>query len=111
MAAVVMAQGRVDAVIVGADRIAANGDAANKIGTYGLAVLANAHNIPFYIAAPASTFDPAIASGNEIPLGRESIEVTCGFGKRTAPEGSTSSTRPSTSPLPASLPRSSPTSA
>jgi methylthioribose-1-phosphate isomerase len=63
-----MAQGKVDAVITGADRIAANGDAANKIGTYSLSVLARAHNIPFYIAAPTSTIDPAIAGGDEIPI-------------------------------------------
>src|SRR4029079_15650620 len=61
MAAQVMREGRVQAVITGADRIAANGDAANKIGTYGVAVLAKAHDIPFYIAAPSSTFDHSIA--------------------------------------------------
>ncbi|MBI4500189.1 MAG: S-methyl-5-thioribose-1-phosphate isomerase [Gemmatimonadetes bacterium] len=67
-AASVMAAGEVDLAIVGADRIAANGDAANKIGTYSLAVLARAHDIPFYIAAPRSTFDLALASGDEIPI-------------------------------------------
>jgi len=88
MAASVMAQGKIDAVIVGADRIAANGDAANKIGTYGVALLAKAHGIPFYVAAPYSTFDLAIASGKEIPIEeRDPEEVACGFGKRTAPAG------------------------
>lgn len=88
MAAQVMREGRVQAVITGADRIAANGDAANKIGTYGVAVLAKAHNIPFYIAAPTSTFDLSIASGDEIPIEqRAAEEITEGFGKRTAPEG------------------------
>ncbi|MEE9311086.1 MAG: S-methyl-5-thioribose-1-phosphate isomerase [Planctomycetota bacterium] len=68
MAAVVMRDKRVQLVITGADRIAANGDAANKIGTYGVAMLANAHGIPFYIAAPKSTFDGQIASGKDIPI-------------------------------------------
>ncbi len=63
-----MAQGKVDAVITGADRIARNGDVANKIGTYGLSVLARAHNIPFYVAAPTSTIDVSIARGEEIPI-------------------------------------------
>jgi methylthioribose-1-phosphate isomerase len=63
-----MAQGRVDAVITGADRIAANGDAANKIGTYALSVLAHAHDVPFYVAAPSSTIDAALATGAEIPI-------------------------------------------
>jgi methylthioribose-1-phosphate isomerase len=58
----------VDAVITGADRIARNGDAANKIGTYALSILARAHNLPFYVAAPTSTIDPAIATGEEIPI-------------------------------------------
>jgi len=75
-------------VLVGADRIAANGDTANKIGTYGLAVLADGHGIPFYVAAPSSTFDLSIKSGEEIPIEeRGAEEVTCGFGRRTAPEG------------------------
>ncbi|MBA3484201.1 MAG: S-methyl-5-thioribose-1-phosphate isomerase [Pirellulales bacterium] len=88
MAAQVMREGRVRAVITGADRIAANGDAANKIGTYGVAVLAKAHDIPFYIAAPTSTFDLSIGSGEEIPIEqRAGEEITEGFGKRTAPEG------------------------
>jgi len=88
MAAQVMREGRVQAVVTGADRIAANGDAANKIGTYGLAVLAAAHEIPFYIAAPGSTFDLSIATGAEIPIEqRDPREVTHGFGRQTAPEG------------------------
>ena len=87
MAAQVMKEGRVQRVITGADRIAANGDAANKIGTYGLAILAGRHDIPFYVAAPYSTFDLDLASGDQIPIEqRGSEEVTCGFGRRTAPE-------------------------
>ncbi|MBS0261066.1 MAG: S-methyl-5-thioribose-1-phosphate isomerase [Planctomycetes bacterium] len=86
MAAQVMREGRVHAVIVGADRIAANGDAANKIGTYGVAILAAYHKIPFYVAAPASTFDFAIAAGAEIPIEhRDPREITHGFGRQTAP--------------------------
>ena len=72
MAASLMASGRVDCVIVGADRIARNGDVANKIGTYGLAVLARHHGIPFYVAAPSSTFDTAIANGDDIPIEQRS---------------------------------------
>ncbi|MBX7166089.1 MAG: S-methyl-5-thioribose-1-phosphate isomerase [Pirellulales bacterium] len=88
MAAQVMREGRVQAVVTGADRIAANGDSANKIGTYGVAVLAAAHNIPFYIAAPSSTFDLSIATGDEIPIEqRDHREITHGFGRQTAPEG------------------------
>ena len=76
MAASVMRAGLVDAVIVGADRIAANGDVANKIGTYGVAVLARHHGIPFYVAAPSSTIDFTIASGAEIPIEqRDAAEV------------------------------------
>ena len=87
-AAQVMREGRVQAVITGADRIAANGDVANKIGTYGVAVLAAAHEIPFYVAAPTSTFDLALPSGEEIPIEqRDPREVTHGFGRQTAPEG------------------------
>jgi methylthioribose-1-phosphate isomerase len=83
-----MARGRVDAIVVGADRIAANGDVANKIGTYGLAVLAHAHGIPFYVAAPISTLDLSIASGEEIPIEeRAESEVTTIGGQRVAPEG------------------------
>ncbi len=88
MAAQVMKEGRIQTVITGADRIAANGDSANKIGTYGLALLAKAHDIPFYIAAPISTFDLALASGDQIPIEeRAAAEVTHGFGKQTAPDG------------------------
>jgi len=82
----VMKERRVQAVVTGADRIAANGDAANKIGTYGVAVLARAHQIPFYVAAPSSTFDLTLATGDEIPIEeREPGEITAGFGKPTAP--------------------------
>jgi methylthioribose-1-phosphate isomerase len=88
MAAQVMREGRVQAVVVGADRIAANGDTANKIGTYGVALLAAAHKIPFYIAAPSSTFDRSIQTGKEIPIEqRDAREITHGFGCQTAPEG------------------------
>ncbi|HUU42457.1 MAG TPA: S-methyl-5-thioribose-1-phosphate isomerase [Planctomycetota bacterium] len=88
MAAQVMKEGRVDLVMTGADRIAANGDAANKIGTYALSVLAKHHRIPFVIVAPVSTFDLSIASGEDIPIEeRGADEVTCGFGRRTAPRG------------------------
>jgi methylthioribose-1-phosphate isomerase len=80
-AAAVMALGAVDLVITGADRIAANGDVANKIGTYGLAVLARAHGIPFYVAAPCSTFDLSIATGEDIPIeqrGADEIDTALG---------------------------------
>ena len=88
MAAQVMREGRVQAVIVGADRIAANGDVANKIGTYGVAVLAAAHGIPFYVAAPTSTFDRLLATGDAIPIEqRAAEEITHGFGRQTAPAG------------------------
>ncbi len=88
MAALVMKQRKVQAVIAGADRIAANGDTANKIGTYGLAVLAQAHGIPFYIAAPSSTFDFSLSDGASIPIEvRAAEEITEGFGRRTAPDG------------------------
>lgn len=87
MAAQVMREGRVQAVVTGADRIAANGDAANKIGTYGVATLARAHDIPFYIAAPTSTIDFSLPSGDEIPIEqRAAEEITAGFGSRTAPD-------------------------
>ncbi|MBD3421657.1 MAG: S-methyl-5-thioribose-1-phosphate isomerase [Chitinivibrionales bacterium] len=87
-AAFLMKRGLIDAVVVGADRIAANGDTANKIGTYSVALAAKAHSIPFYVAAPSSTFDPAIASGEDIPIEeRDAEEVTEGFGRRTAPQG------------------------
>jgi methylthioribose-1-phosphate isomerase len=88
MAAQVMKEGRVHLVIVGADRIAANGDTANKIGTYGIAVLARHHGIRFYVAAPASTFDLSLSSGDNIPIEqRDPAEVTHGFGRQTAPDG------------------------
>ncbi|NOX57834.1 MAG: S-methyl-5-thioribose-1-phosphate isomerase [Planctomycetes bacterium] len=87
MAASVMQQGLIDLVITGADRIAANGDVANKIGTYGLAVLANAHQIPFYVAAPSSTFDLDTPCGADIPIEmRSEDEVRHGFGLQTAPD-------------------------
>jgi methylthioribose-1-phosphate isomerase len=83
-------QQRFDAVIVGADRIAANGDTANKIGTYTLAVLAQAHGVPFYVAAPWSTVDPAMPSGASIPIEeRSASEVTDIAGTRIAPDGIT----------------------
>src|SRR5256712_7585156 len=88
MAGHVMKQGKVDCVVVGADRIAANGDAANKIGTYMVAVLAKQHNIPFYVAAPISTIDLSISSGNEIPIEeRDSKEVTHMRDQQLAPDG------------------------
>jgi len=88
MAGSLMRQGKIDLVIVGADRIARNGDAANKIGTYGLAVLARAHGIPFYIAAPLSTIDTTLREGGEIPIEeRNPEEMTHIQGVRTAPEG------------------------
>ncbi|MBD3674492.1 MAG: S-methyl-5-thioribose-1-phosphate isomerase [Planctomycetaceae bacterium] len=84
----VMKQGRIQAVVTGADRIAANGDAANKIGTYAVAQLAHAHGIPFYIAAPSSTFDLSLSSGEEIPIEeRDREEVVNAYGLATAPEG------------------------
>jgi methylthioribose-1-phosphate isomerase len=88
MAGYFMSRGVVDCVIVGADRIALNGDTANKIGTYTLAVLARENNIPFYVAAPLTTVDPALASGDEIPIERRSPdEVTHIRGVAIAPEG------------------------
>ena len=88
MAATVMRQKKVDCAIVGADRIAANGDVANKVGTYGLAVLAREHQIPFYVAAPVSTLDIALESGARIPIEeRRGDEISDGFGMRTAPPG------------------------
>jgi len=88
MAGWLMQQGRIDLVLVGADRITANGDVANKIGTYGLAVLAHAHQIPFYVAAPASTVDLSLASGEGIPIEeRHPDEVRCLGGDPGAPEG------------------------
>lgn len=88
MAAQVMREGRVQAVVTGADRIAANGDTANKIGTYGVALLAAAHGIPFYVAAPTSTFDLTLASGDQIPIEqRNAKEVTHFGGRPVAAEG------------------------
>ncbi|NOZ56014.1 MAG: S-methyl-5-thioribose-1-phosphate isomerase [Calditrichaeota bacterium] len=88
MAAWVMRTVGIDAVLVGADRIARNGDVANKIGTYNLAVLAHRHGVPFYVVAPLSTFDPEIDSGEEIPIEERSPqEVTHPFGVQIAPEG------------------------
>ncbi|MBP3962161.1 S-methyl-5-thioribose-1-phosphate isomerase [Paenibacillus lignilyticus] len=88
MAGMVMSKGWIDAVIVGTDRVAANGDVANKIGTYSVAVLAKAHGIPFYVACPLSTIDLNTPSGTEIPIEeRHENEITEGFGKRTAPVG------------------------
>jgi methylthioribose-1-phosphate isomerase len=88
MAGYFMSKGEVDCVIVGADRIARNGDTANKIGTYSLAVLARENGIPFYVAAPLTTVDPALASGDEIPIEQRSPdEVTHIQGVSIAPEG------------------------
>ncbi len=88
MAAQVMREGRINLVIVGADRIAANGDTANKIGTYGVAVLAAEHKIPFYVAAPSSTFDLTLETGSQIPIEeRDPDEITHGFGLQTAADG------------------------
>jgi methylthioribose-1-phosphate isomerase len=88
MAGALMQAGRVNVIVVGADRIAANGDVANKIGTYTLAVLAARHKVPFYVAAPLSTFDPALSSGAGIPIEqRAAAEVTGYRDLRWAPEG------------------------
>jgi methylthioribose-1-phosphate isomerase len=88
MAGYFMSKGEIDCVIVGADRIALNGDTANKIGTYTLAVLAKENNIPFYVAAPLTTVDPSLASGDEIPIElRSPDEVTHFQGVSIAPEG------------------------
>jgi methylthioribose-1-phosphate isomerase len=87
-AAQVMREGRIQVVVTGADRIAANGDVANKIGTYQLALVAAAHEIPFYVAAPSSTFDFSLEDGNEIPIEqRDATEVTHAFGRQTVPDG------------------------
>ena len=86
-AGLLMRKGKINAVIVGADRIASNGDVANKIGTYQVAVLAKENNIPFYVAAPLSTIDINLESGDEIPIEERDInEVVTVFGKRIAPE-------------------------
>jgi methylthioribose-1-phosphate isomerase len=88
MAGHLISRGEVDLIIVGADRIAANGDVANKIGTYTLAVLAKRHNIPFYVAAPLSTFDPKIPDGSHIPIEERSADEVTGYrGARWAPQG------------------------
>ncbi len=88
MAATVMSQGKVDAVIVGTDRVAANGDVANKIGTYGVAILAKHFGVPFYVAAPISSIDWKIADGSQIPIEeRDPAEISRGFGRQTAPDG------------------------
>ena len=88
MAATLMKMGKIDKVIVGADRIALNGDTANKIGTYNLAVLAKFHHIPFYVAAPSSTFDLHLKDGAQIPIEqRDSKEVTHIMGRPIAPSG------------------------
>jgi len=87
-AGALMKEGKINLVITGADRIARNGDAANKIGTYSLAVLAGAHKVPFYIAAPKSSFDMSLSSGERIPIEqREPSEITHFAGRRIAPEG------------------------
>ncbi|MBL7125721.1 MAG: S-methyl-5-thioribose-1-phosphate isomerase [Dehalococcoidales bacterium] len=88
MAGSFMQRGKINCVIVGADRIAANGDTANKIGTYTLAVLAKENNVPFYVAAPTSTIDPTLASGEQVPIEqRKPEEITHIRGVRIAPEG------------------------
>ena len=79
-AGLLMSRGEIDAVIVGADRVAANGDVANKIGTYGVAVLARRHGIPFYVACPLSTIDPKVATGAAIPIEERGVEEITGFG-------------------------------
>jgi len=87
-AAALMRGRRIDLCIVGADRVAANGDAANKIGTYGLAIAAKHHGVPFYVAAPTSTLDARTRTGDEIVIEQRSAEeVRCGFGPLTAPAG------------------------
>ncbi len=75
-----MSRGEIDLVVVGADRIAANGDVANKIGTYSVAVLAQRHRIPFYVAAPLSTIDASVASGADIPIEERSADEVRGYG-------------------------------
>jgi len=88
MSGAIMRQGKIAAVVVGADRIAANGDVANKIGTYTVAVLAKEHDIPFYVAAPISTIDLETPDGSKIPIEqRNPAEVTTIAGKLMTPEG------------------------
>jgi methylthioribose-1-phosphate isomerase len=87
MAATVMRDGKVQAVIVGTDRVAANGDVANKIGTLNVAILAKHYNLPFYVAAPTSSIDLSLASGAQIPIEqRDSSEISNGMGRQTAPD-------------------------
>ena len=86
-AGAIIARGWVQKIVVGADRIAANGDVANKVGTYSVAVLAARHGVPFYVAAPLSTIDRGTASGGDIPIEeRDAEEVVHAFGKRIAPQ-------------------------
>ena len=88
MAGWLMKQGKITAVIIGADRIAANGDTANKIGTYSLSILAKQHGIPFYIAAPSNTFDLNIKTGAEIPIEQRAAEEITAFAKKQiVPDG------------------------
>jgi len=88
VAGFLMKQGRIDCILVGADRVTANGDVANKVGTYSLAVLAEKHGVPFYVVAPVSSFDFSLSSGEKIPIEeRSGEEVVEGFGPRTGPEG------------------------
>ncbi len=88
MAATVMQEGHIDAVIVGTDRVAANGDVANKIGTLGVAILARHFGVPFYVAAPTSSIDLSLATGRQIPIEqRDPKELSHGFGRQTAPDG------------------------
>jgi methylthioribose-1-phosphate isomerase len=88
MAGHFLKSGRIGCVVVGADRIAANGDVANKVGTYSVAVLAKENNVPFFVAAPISTLDLTLASGDAIPIEqRAAAEVTHVCGRRMAPEG------------------------
>ena len=88
MAGYLMSKGEIDCVIVGADRIAANGDVANKIGTYTVAILAREHDIPFYVAAPISTIDLSLSDGSQIPIEeRDAREITHIKDIQLAPEG------------------------
>ena len=83
-----MSQGKINAIIVGCDRVAANGDTANKIGTFSVSILAKHFGIPMYIAAPTPTIDMNCPTGKDIPIEeRDSTEITCTFGKWTAPKG------------------------
>ena len=88
MAAIVMSQGKINAIIVGCDRVAANGDTANKVGTFSVSILAKHFGIPMYIAAPTPTIDMNCPTGKDIPIEeRDDSEITCTFGKWTAPKG------------------------